>query len=240
MKPGPVSSEQFRRLKASWNQGEHVLIAGPTGGGKTALARHVIQTRLDRGAHVIVFVGKLGEDETIKNDYLKDGFVRWEKFQKRPNGWQRKILLWPDTDKLKTIPAKRELQRRVFEDAFNQLSNIGLYTVQIDEGLYTCNPTFLNLSDHLAMTLQMGRSNGLSAVVLTQRPAHLPLVTYSSAGHAFIGRATEEADRKRLAEMGGKEGSKVLASKIANQGKHDFTWVPISPDWDTEPLNLKK
>src|SRR4051812_24611451 len=198
MKPGQKTSDQLRRLKMEWNQGQHVLITGPTGGGKTALARHVLQQRMDRGGHVIVAVGKLGEDETIINDYK--GFTRWTKWQKRPKVWEKHILLWPDTDKVKNIIGKRTLQKNVFAEAFDELSNIGKYTLQIDEGLYTCSPTFLNMSDEVAMMHQMGRSSGLTIMTLAQRPAHLPLVTYTSASHVFAGRMREDADRKRLAE----------------------------------------
>jgi hypothetical protein len=77
-------------------------------------------------------------------------------------------------------------------------------------------------------------------VTLMQRPSNVPLIIYGSASHAFISRTRELADLKRLAEMGAKESSRELAQRIAANGRHDFTWVPIAPDWPAETVNLAR
>ncbi len=240
MIPGPQTRAQLLRLRKTWKQGEHVLISGPTGSGKTALARHVVELRAQNGGHVIVFVAKPNDDETIINDYMRSGFVRWKSFKKRPSSWEKRILLWPDTHRLKTDKEKLIHQRDIFTDAFDKLNHSGKWTVQVDEGLYTVSPTFLNLSDNLAMSHAVGRSNKLTMVTLTQRPSHLPLILYGSASHAFVGRTREATDQKRLAELGAKEGSKVLGNRIAELGRHEFLWVPIAPDWPAEVVDLSR
>lgn len=235
MRPGPRTLTQLNRLRSTWKQGEHILISGATGSGKTALARHVIQIRHDAGGFCCVFVAKPNEDKTIRDDYA--GWERWKSF-KKPNGADRRILLWPDTKGLKTTREIIAHQREVFLDAFDKINKSGKWTVQIDEGLYTVSPTFLNMADDLAMSHAVGRSNDLTMITLTQRPSHLPLILYGSAAHAMIGRTREAADQKRLAELGARESSKELAQRIASQGRHDFTWVPVAPDWPAETINL--
>lgn len=238
MRPGPETRKQLLRLRSTWKQGEHILISGSTGSGKTALARHVVEIRHENGGHVIVFVAKPNEDRTIKEDFA--GWTRWKSFKKRHPSYENKILLWPDTHRLKTSKEIINHQREIFLEAFDAINKSGRWTVQIDEGLYTVSPQFLNMSDDLAMSHAIGRSNNLTMVTLTQRPSHLPLILYGSAAHAMIGRTREAADQKRLAELGARESSKELAARIAAQGRHDFTWVPVAPDWPAETINLAR
>lgn len=231
----------MKRLSLTWKQGEHVLISGPTGSGKTMLARFVDEIRIKQGGFVMVMVGKLQRDETIERDYSqKDGWVRWDKMKKNPGSWENKVLLWPKTERIKDVQDKRNYQRGIFHDAFNRLSNVGKWTVHVDEGLYTCAPEFLNLGGDLGMLHAMGRSGKLSIITCVQRPAHVPLIVYSSASHAFVGRAREEADRKRLAELGGRMSAKELMVKLSDQSRHDFTWLPVAPDWEPESVNLMR
>lgn len=237
--PGPVTSEQLARFGREWDQGMHVLVTGNTGSGKTALARHLLQQRIIRGGFCVVFVGKLGRDETILKDYSqKDGWVRWKRWPKTgPKVYENKVLLWPDTDRFRNIDDARKHQSAVFEDAFNKLSRIGHWTVQIDEGLYTTSPTFLNLGRHVAMLHQMGRSSNLSLMTLAQRPSNLPLVVYGSASHAFTGHCNLPEDRKRLAELGTRD-TKGLFTTIAELPRHHFMWTPVVTGGNPEIINL--
>jgi hypothetical protein len=183
-------------------------------------------------------VCKLSPDATILNDYK--GWTRWEKWKDNPSPYEKRVLLWPKVEKEKSIVAKRELQRDVFGKAFNELSNVGKWNVHVDEGLYVCNPSYLNLANELGMLHAMGRSSKLTITTLTQRPSHLPLILYSSASHAFIGRTREAVDTKRLSELGGRESGRELQGRISAQGRHDFLWVPVATDGDPELVNLKK
>jgi ABC-type oligopeptide transport system ATPase subunit len=237
MQTGIKTASQLRRLASVWKQGEHVLISGGTGSGKTALARRVVKIREDRGGHVVVFCMKPLEDETIVTEYK--GYDRWKTWRKRPRAWENRILLWPDVRKAKgNKDAILEIQQEVFQKAFDGINDAGKWTVQIDEGLYTTNPQFLGMSDDLAMAHAIGRSGRLTMVTLTQRPSHLPLILYGSASHAFVGRTREASDQKRLAELQAKDGSKELANKISALGRHDFMWIPVAPDWPAEKVNL--
>ena len=240
MKIGPLAAEQLKRFGREWEQGQHVLVTGGTGWGKTRLARSLLQERIDRNGYTVVFVGKLRPDKTITDSYSKsDGWVRWTKWR-RPNVFERKILLWPNTEspRTKTLEAKRKLQANIFTDALDKLSDIGHWACQFDEGLYMTSPTFLNLANHIAMLHQMGRSAGLSLMTLAQRPSHLPLVVYGSATHAFTSRTSVMNDRKRLSEIGS-DDPRTMAKILADLPVYDFLWTNArKPGSASEIINL--
>lgn len=246
MKIGPVFKDQLNRLArglpgdpdSRWKQGEHILISGSTGSGKTMLGRHINQIRIDAGSHVIMFVCKMQPDRTIIEDYK--GWTRWKEFKRRGvSPHDNKILLWPDVGKGNTTRQKREIQREVFQEAVDLLLERGKWTVDFDEGLYMCDPKFMNMSDELAMLHAMGRSAGLTLITKMQRPSNVPLILYGSAAHAILGRTREAVDNKRLAELGSSSESKDLSARIKAQGRHDFLWVPVAPDWEPETINLR-
>jgi len=195
--------------------------------------------RVEQGGHVIVFVFKPKEDETIVRSYLGKGYVRWKTWKKNPSIHEDKVLLWPDVKKAKGDPAIiKAIQRSVFFPAVHKLIDGGRRTVHIDEALYMCHPSFLGMADELAMMHSIGRSGYLTMVDLMQRPSHLPLIIYGSASHAFIGRTRKRADAQRMGELGSREGGKKLAAMVGDQGLHDFIWAPIAADWPAERFNL--
>jgi energy-coupling factor transporter ATP-binding protein EcfA2 len=220
-----------------WEQGQHVVVSGSTGSGKTALGRHIDQVRIERGGHVIVFVCKLQRDLTILNDYK--GFIRWNKMKKNPSPHENAVLLWPDTSKGKTLRDKREIQREAFGHALDVIGDTGKWCLDIDEGLYMCHRSYMGLEDEVAMLHALGRSSGLTIVTKMQRPSNVPLIIYGSASHGFIGRTRERADLQRLAEMGGKASAKELQTRISALGRHDFMWLPVAEDWEPEVTNLR-
>lgn len=235
MKAGPVTTEQLQRLSSVWKQGQHVLITGPTQSGKTTLARHILQKRIDNGGSVVMFVCKLRDDETVMRDY--GDWTRWTEWHRSPKPFENRVLLWPKTDKLPVVQAM-ELQKRVFSEALDKLSMQGKWTVYGDEGLYMCDSQFLGLGRKWAMMHALGASAKLTLVTSTQRPANIPKIIYGSATHAITGRVNEQMDLARLAELQGRESKKQLAEMLSANTRNDFVWSPIGPDWPAERMNL--
>jgi len=237
MKIGPVTEMQMKRLGATWRQGGHVLITGGTGSGKTLLARQVIEQRIIRDGFVVVFACKLQPDETILNSYK--GFVRWKTWKKRPSITENRVLFWPAVEK-KTAREAIAIFRREISNALDEISKAGKWTVVIDEGLFVSSPDYLGLSAQLGMMYALMRSAKGTMVTLAQRPAHLPVAIYANIEHAFVGRASELPDLKRLADLDGPQSSRELQKVIASNGRHDFTWIPVAPGWPPEQVNLRR
>lgn len=238
MKIGPVFREQMQRMRREWRQGEHIVVSAPTGSGKTLLSRHLQDIRVDNGGHVIVFIMKPKGDSTIVNDY--GDYTRWKSFKKKAPSWHNRVLLWPDISGLKGRRAIIAHQKEIFQEAFDEINHEGKRTVVIDEGLYCVDSDFMNMGPDLAMCHAIGRGDDLTMIDHMQRPSNMPLIVYGSAAHGFVGRTRELSDQKRLAEMGSRESSRELSDMIKRNERHDFTWIPIAPDWPAESLNLTR
>lgn len=235
MQIGPKAREQLTRMATVWNQGDHVLVTGGTGSGKTLLARQLDQIRLDRGGHVIVFMAKLQPDDTITKNYR--GFKRWTTWHRHPTMTENRILFWPKVEG-KTPTEARAILKREYRKALNEIGKTGKWTVHIDEGWWTCDPAGLGLRDEIGLMYALMRSAKGTMVTLAQRPAHLPVAIYPNTSHAFVGRASELPDLRRLADLDGKTSSRELQRMISENGKHDFIWIPVGTNGEPERINL--
>lgn len=235
---GPRAAGQLRNMALAWNQGEHVLVTGGTGSGKTLLARYLDEIRIVRGGSVVVFVCKTQQDETLTQNYsAKDGWVRWKKWKKRPDNDERKVLLWPDV-KGKTYREAVAIMRKEFTIALDAIQRGGKWTVHLDEGLFFCDPAYLGFKTELGMMSSLLRSQRGTLITLAQRPAHLPVTIYPNLSHAFVGQASEQGDLKRLADMDGKTNSREIQRMISELGKHDFLHIQVGSSHPPTVVNL--
>lgn len=237
MKPGPRSRGQLNTYMRSLKQGDHTLISGPTGSGKTELASKLLGCHADRGAYVVAFICKLQPDETLKKSYRD--WVRWTDWKKNPRPYERKILLWPKVEG-KSAREALAIQRDVFRKAFDSITARGHWSVYFDEGLHMCNPAFVGMGNDIAMGHALGRSGHLSFMTSTQRPAHLPLILYGSASHVFVANTSEESDLKRLSNLDSKYGRKQLEPTISTLPEYNFLWIPARAKEPPSIVDLAK
>lgn len=203
-------SRLLRHFQTKWKAGEHVAVVGPTGSGKTTLLTRILPVR----RYVVVLVTKTNDD-TFKQF---KGFERIQQWP--PSQWQRQVLLWPKAER--TIRGTIVKQRDIFREALDAIFLDRNWCVVFEEQHYICKK--LGLSVENEMYLHQGRSSGLSVVNGTQRPAWVPVVTYDSSTHAFVWNTGFEADRKRLADLGGVDRRR-FESNMGSLGRHEFIYV---------------
>ena len=230
--PRETWQEHLDSLK--WRQGEHMLIAAPTGSGKTDLASQLIERR----GYVADFITK-----TKDPIFDTPAYKSWRRITdwqpgKSPNAFDSRVLLWPR--QLETMAETRDNQREVFKRCLEDVFKRGGWTLVFDELHYLTDNGFLNLYDDIAILHHMGRSNNVTLVNLTQRPAWIPKIIYSSVSHAYIARTRDTADLKRLSDLGGVDGKQIAAAVSQLETKHDFLYINPMGDKTPVVVNIKK
>lgn len=200
-----------------WRQGEHLLVVKPTGGGKSTLLSALLP--FQKAVATVVLVTKVYDETFTKHFSKKDGWKRIEEWP--PPRYANKVLLWPKPGK--TIRETKANQRRVFREALDRIFQERGWTVVLDEEHYMCAD--LGLTEEVAMFHHQGRSSGITVVDGIQRPKYVPLITFSSATHAFIGNTTDRDDLKRLSDLGGID-AKALASEAMSLDYYEFLYIP--------------
>lgn len=195
-----------------FHQGEHVTIIGPTGSGKTLLAKRLIEPR----THV-VGLGIKPKDSSME-DLIAKGWHRVNVWKDRPKSASR-VLLWPKTG---SLAETRVTHRKVFSDLLESVWKQGGWCIWTDELRYlTHNCGMVELYQQMYVT---SRSNNISLVSAAQRPKWIPLEAMSQASHLFLYRTGDEQD---LVRMGGLNGNnaKQVASTVAALPDHTFLHV---------------
>lgn len=203
-----------------WTQGEHACVIKPTGGGKTTLLGQALRAHARHSPAQVVLVTKVYDKTFPKQFPASEGWRRIESWP--PPRHVNKVLLWPRVNG-KPIPEIIAIQRRVFRDALDRIFSEMGWTVIFDEEHYVCET--LGLSAYVAMFHHQGRSSGLTCVDGIQRPKFVPVVTYSSATHAFIGHTTDADDLKRLSDLGSRYKRDII-NEVQGLDFYEFLYVP--------------
>lgn len=209
------------RIRGSWSQGQHAVVIGPTGCGKTSLLTQLLQHR-----KYVMFFGTKLYDDTYER-FIRDGYRRYSSYSAVP-AWVNRAMLWPKIPK--NIPLREiyAIQRQAFAPALNQIFHERGWTVVLDELHYICHQ--LRLEPEAAMFHHQGRSSHLTMVDGFQRPANVPLVVYGSASHVFVWKTKQvDTDGKRLADFGG-ANRRDMDENLQDLERYEFMYI--------DPLNL--
>lgn len=174
--------EWLEIFKGSWEQGEHVVIAGPTGTGKTFFAQPILDIR----DYVCVIAVKPKDDtlERFKQSHLY-GYKRYAIIKKWPPRYGvNRFILW---EKPKGLQKLKE-QAEKLHTALNEMYREGGWCIYIDDTGYVTGT--LGLGRAVGVLLNQGRSSGLSIVICVQRStsviARVPKEAFSQPRHKLI------------------------------------------------------
>lgn len=185
----------------SWRQGEHWSLIGPTGVGKTFFKRYLLRRR----DYITSFITKNKDDELSK-------IIREEGFQVQRQTWDGShanlIALWP---RERDPDDQMAAQKWYFTDAIKRAIEQGGWTLDFDEVSYMTD--FLGMDRLMRWALQQGRSDRVTVVAATQRPAFIPLAFYSMPSWLVFWNNRDANDLKRIAGLGGVDG-KVLRNEV--------------------------
>jgi energy-coupling factor transporter ATP-binding protein EcfA2 len=189
----------YQWMQYHWHQGEHVLLCGPTGTGKTTVAH----TLLDVREYVVVLAVKM-HDDTIQRflNGEKYGRKRYHLIRKWPPDYSiKRVIFWP---KPTSITNDGEQSLLLFR-ALNAMYLTGGWTPYFDEAGYISGT--LGLGKALGVLLNQGRSSNISVVATVTRAssvvARVPKEAMSQCRHILIFKTQNEDEMKTLASIVG-------------------------------------
>lgn len=204
----PVVDWDTFKANFNWEQGEHVGMIGPTGSGKTTLALHLLGLR----TYITAFATKPRDDVMMR---LKDDnkFRLMHTWKDYAPELVPKRLIWPDATSL--YSAKK--QQHEFRTAMHHIYRQGGWCIYIDELWFIIHQLKLELE--IRTFLQQSRSVQISLVLLTQRPAFIPLEVYDQSTWLFFWLDNDERNLKRLSGISWKS-AKTVQHLISNLDRY--------------------
>lgn len=197
-----------------WKQGEHVILIGPNGSGKTVVNKHLIEYRKRRNAYMCLF-GTKPEDNELEQ-LEREGFLR----VKENRNWSLTsypwLLLWPDAGF-----SHHAQQRKVFRDALNGMWRATRWTAILNELRYLTQ--ILKLDKEMQVLYMQARSAKFSISSEVQRPRFVPLEAFSQSTHDFFFACRDDTDLRRLSGIG-KLDTKTLRATIASLAQYEVAY----------------
>lgn len=206
-------------LTGDLTRGNHVLIAAPTGGGKTTLGTMGILPMFHNVADILVI-------DSTADPKLSDYGKPYPKYGKI-KGLRR--LSVHDLS-----PAATDKIHKAMNRAYKQ----GNCIVFIDEIRHIVDPQFLGLKAAAESLLLFSRKRENIVVGLTQAPRWIPSAFYDQTRLQFIFKIRDKRTLQRLAEIGG--DTETLKAIVPNLAKYEFAYVNSDGDVTTSLFEIPK
>jgi energy-coupling factor transporter ATP-binding protein EcfA2 len=214
-------------LTDKWDQGQHVIILGKTGGGKSALGLALLELRARERAGSVVAIGTKPRDATLRATGWPI-ITQWPPTYAQRQG--RRIIFWPRYTKPSQAAATNG---QAIRDVLDELMIEGGWTVFIDEMAYLVET--LGLRVVLDEYWNGARASHISLAAATQRPYWLSRSAISQGDWGACFRIHDLEDRARAAQvLGDRQRYIPVIGQLRNtpgpSGRHEFLLVRITTD----------
>jgi hypothetical protein len=219
-RPPRISWESLRsRLRANWKPGEHVTIVGPTGSGKS----HIALELGDLCRFVLVIATK--RDDPLLADLARRGYystrdlreIAWTE-RDGPVPEHRKVIYWQRLESAKSAAERQARQAALVRQALDYAERTRGWAVVLDELMWATRN--LRLERDLDSLWFGARTQGVSVIACSQRPAQVPLLAFSSASYLFLFRTQDDRDLERLRDVSAGFPKRLLADEVARLDWH--------------------
>lgn len=188
-----------------WEQGQHAILLGKTGSGKTTMALELMRQRIRRRGAYTAALGTKPRDKTLRD-------TGWPIVRAWPPTYAQMqthhVIYWPPYTRPSTA---RQSTAPAVSHFLDELMLEGGWTLFVDEMAYLVET--LGLRHVLDEYWNAGRSSGLSLIAGTQRPYWLSRSAVSQGDWVICFRINDEEDRERAARiLGGKRYIEAIAS----------------------------
>lgn len=198
----------------NWSQGQHVVLMGPTGSGKTSLASILLEAR----TYVIALAVKRNDDTLEK--FKKKQYKVVKKWP--PEYGYERIILWIKPKSLDDIYD----QAITIHYALQKIYLAGGWTVFFDDAGYITG--YLGLGRDLGVMLNQGRSSYLSIVVGLTQPksvvARVPSETFKQCTHQIVFKYSNVGEIKAISDIVGIDWHEMV-QLLDQLDDHDFLYI---------------
>jgi hypothetical protein len=208
--------DRFRQI-LRLRQGQHVLIIGTTGSGKTVLLRELL-----KGRDFVVVLGTKNNDEELYPAFEAVGYdiVAPADFDPEPDRQDSHVIFRPRVTG--TGDSARKKRREAFETMLDEVFAAGNWTVAADE-LWTLT-VLLGLSTNFEEFWSAGRSEGVTVYGATQEPVYIPRLAFTASTHLFLFQNSDDERIKRIAQLSA--GHSALVREFLPQlPEHEFIYI---------------
>jgi hypothetical protein len=197
------------------NEPEHMSIYGPSGSGKSRLARVLLKERARRRGSAVVVVVTKRADKTLLTE------MGWPVIRDWPPGYGEEQVIYHAPAKgisAQHLPPQRLKVKTLMDELWVPNANTVVFW---DEMTYIERD--LRLNRELATFYREGRSYGITNLATLQRPTGVSRLAHSEPAWSAAFRPKDQDDRKRVAEVFGDRQRFQLV--LADLDKYAYEFV---------------
>jgi hypothetical protein len=213
-------------FRQAWKPGEHVVVIGPTGYGKTTVVVNLLKLR-DRALALDVKGGDRTLAKLQAHGFTRTGWPLPDKvYRDIRNGKPARFIVGRKPRTMEETPQLKATIARCIHDVYGDEG----WTVYIDELQMAASKVMMNLGAPIELNLIAGRDRGLSILSAFQAPRWVPRAASDQASWMFVFPTRDREVVDRLAEMAGRPREEVQGGIKALGPKEDHMVLVVGTD----------